>query len=254
MKIPDYIPAAVRAEATKTPALKYPAERQIIERIINDPRMRLVWEELLPKITTQESKQRGFFNEAWSSFENFGLYREEEREVESQHKKIVNATNRLVELLEEFPKITVVETELLSIKVLLCCTTEGQQLFDLWTDGRSVPNSKFSPGDPPDLIHLLSTFRRELNRPLRKGQKSHEPRLPRHPENIRYATESRKKGLPYAYLRNFWIRLREFHEFEPSMALANALGVTAEVVLEGCPDKVPEATNIYTILLEQASL
>lgn len=242
MKLRNSIPLPIREyiadlEAKEASSLYRPLERfqSELNALLKDPRMDEVWG-CLEKAKFTDEEKADFFWSAINSNKEFGAVRHRSKECPDRLKEIADAANQLVKLLQSIERYECLDADFLCIQGLLRYTPGGAALLDSWTGDNYIP---YRP-EPDHLNVRVSELLRTLATAAGTQPETEQP------AGIRAALSSRKANTKWEYMRCLMANLLDIADVSPSFKLAEAIAVTAAVVMK--LDDVPDPHNVAKVL------
>jgi hypothetical protein len=235
---PKYVPESVRMEAQRLlqvlPADPYSA---IIKSLISRPEMEECYAEL-EKIA-DANMMATYLYAAVGAQNNFDRYRVQQGQAKRLRNKVSKSAIELANLLDKASELGMGGAKLTDVRELLRTTTpSNDKNASRWTNGcreMALDSDGYAWSKAPYLTDCL----REV------AQRTNQINVSL-PENLLFATSTRKKSSEWSYLRNLWALLRD-SGFKQSFPLAEAMSCTAHALDIECNLGVP---NIYAILVD----
>ena len=235
---PKYVPESVRMEARRLlQVLPADPDRATIKSLITRKEMQECYAKL--KKIADDNMMAAYLSAAVGAQNNFDRYRVQQGQAKRLQNKVAKSAIELANLLDKASELGMGGAELTNVRELLQTTTPSNDInASRWTNGcrEAVLNSNgYAWSKAPYLTDCL----REV------AQRANQINVSL-PENLLYATSTRKKNSEWSYLRNLWALLRD-SGFKQSFPLAEAMSCTAQALDIECNLGVP---NIYAILVD----
>ena len=235
---PKYVPESVRMEARRLfQALPAGPDRAAIKSLITRKEMQECYAKL--KKIADDNMMAAYLSAALGAQNNFDRYRVQQGQAKRLRNKVSKSAIELANLLDKVSELGMEGAKLTDVRALLRTTTpSNDKNASRWTNGYrevALNSDDHAWSKAPYLTDCL----REV------AQRANQINVSL-PENLLFATSTRKKNSAWSYLRNLWALLRD-SGFKQSFPLAEAMFCTAQALDIECNLDVP---NIYAILVD----